>query len=270
MPHAEVETLQADGWQLVAKGRSGTRMERPKPHSKDLEDRVWALFYRMGFPLLSGDGGAVLASPVPGADALTNQLDCVALDAEVAIGVECKSSKEFGRRARLQEEIAKLAGLKSALSKAVAGMATEDKKRTSVMCMFLRNASLSDNDLARAQESNVVLFDDNDLDYYPPPEERPRSRYSMPSEAASALDTLLAAISRNGGRAILTFPEHNCSNGLSGAEVVQTAEKYFRVQRKVVENRFSTLGGTKKATTEGNGRSARQKANELILVLNPR
>ena len=102
---------------------------------------------------------------------------------------------------------------------------------------------------------------------YPPPSERPRSRYSMKSEALQALDGLLKGIAAKGAAALLTFPEHKCSNGLSGEIVRAAAEKYFDVQCTPVKNRFSTMGGTKSTMGEGNGRTARQKANELIFTL---
>jgi adenine-specific DNA-methyltransferase len=105
---------------------------------------------------------------------------------------------------------------------------------------------------------------------YPPPAKRPRSRYSVASESTEALDDLLKKIAAKGARGLLTFPEHDCSNGLSGEIVEMTAAKYFKVQRKSVKNRFSTLGGTKSATGIGYGREARQMANELIFVLDPR
>ena len=162
----ELEALLADGWQAVKKGKNGTRVERAKPHSKDLEDRVWSLFYRMGFSHLSADGGAAIAVQNEGDPPLTNQIDCTAIDHEVVLGVECKSSREFGKRARLQEEIAKLAALRGTFSRAAVGIGSEGGKRSTVMCMFLWNASLSDNDLARAKEAGVVLFDHADLEYY--------------------------------------------------------------------------------------------------------
>jgi len=119
----------------------------------------------MGFPYLSGEGGAsiVISQNDP---PLTNQIDCVAIDGEVALGVECKSSREFAKRARLQEEIAKVAAVRPAFSKAANGIGSNENKRSTVMCMFLSNASLSETDIARAKESNVVLFDDTDLEYY--------------------------------------------------------------------------------------------------------
>jgi len=105
---------------------------------------------------------------------------------------------------------------------------------------------------------------------YPPPEERPKSPYSIASEASAALDGLLSAIGNKGAKAILTFPQRACSNGLSGPEVHAIAEKYFRVASTFKRSRFSTLGGTQDAEGNGYGRRARQKTHELILTLCPR
>jgi adenine-specific DNA methylase len=106
---------------------------------------------------------------------------------------------------------------------------------------------------------------------YPAPILRPRSSYSVSSESTKALDGLLKTISSRGARAILTFPNHECSNGLSGESVRETSNQYFRVKEKIVKSRFSTMGGTGNAERNGEGaRSARQHADELILVLVPR
>lgn len=104
---------------------------------------------------------------------------------------------------------------------------------------------------------------------YPAPTLRPRSSYSVTSESSSALDDLLKTISSCGARAILTFPDHDCSNGLSGELVREISNMYFRVKEKTVKSRFSTMGGTGNAQRNGEGlRSARHHADELILVLN--
>lgn len=106
---------------------------------------------------------------------------------------------------------------------------------------------------------------------YPAPELRPRSSYSVTSESASALNDLLETISSRGARVILTFPDHECSNGLSGEFVREISNRYFRVREKSVKSKFSTMGGTGKAKHNGEGsRSARHHADELILVLNPK
>ena len=106
---------------------------------------------------------------------------------------------------------------------------------------------------------------------YPAPILRPRSRYSVTSESSSALDDLLKIISSRGARAILTYPDHECSNGLSSESVREISNRYFRVKEKTVKSGFSTMGGTGNAQRNGEGlRSARHHADELILVLYPK
>jgi adenine-specific DNA-methyltransferase len=104
---------------------------------------------------------------------------------------------------------------------------------------------------------------------YPPPTERPRSLYSIASAAPSAIDQLLMRIAERGAKAILTFPQRACSNGLSGSDVCDVAGRYFSVRSTFKRSRFSTLGGTQDADGNGYGRRARQKTHELILTLTP-
>lgn len=104
---------------------------------------------------------------------------------------------------------------------------------------------------------------------YPAPSERPRSSYSVKSESAMAFDALLKQVSKMGATAIVTFPDHDCSNGLSGSQATTLAKQYFTVRTKVVTSKFSTLGGNERNTGWGNGRAARQQARELILMLSP-
>lgn len=106
---------------------------------------------------------------------------------------------------------------------------------------------------------------------YPDQIHRPKSRYSLVSESALALDNLLGTISEKGARAILTFPDHECSNGLSGNDVRRIANSHFKVTEKIVASKFSTLGG------RGGGgrdkvasRKARHIRKELVLILRPK
>lgn len=105
---------------------------------------------------------------------------------------------------------------------------------------------------------------------YPAAESRPRSRYSMKTESQKALSELLKTVASRGSRAILTFPSHSCSNGLSGDSVRTTASSYFYVNEQQIERKFSTLGGKGDGHKNEAGRAARLHASELILVLDPR
>jgi 16S rRNA G966 N2-methylase RsmD len=99
---------------------------------------------------------------------------------------------------------------------------------------------------------------------YPPPCERPTSLFSQKLGAPRALDQLFRSLSESGCTVIVTFPAHECSNGLSGKSVAQCADQHFAISRKVVKTRFSTLGGN------GHNRSARQDSQEMLLVLRPK
>lgn len=106
---------------------------------------------------------------------------------------------------------------------------------------------------------------------YPEPSKRPRSSYSVSTEASVALTDLLTTVAARGAKAILTFPAHSCSNGLSGDGVKEICQQFFTVREKVVHSRFSTLGGTKVCSeVKSGGRLARQAAKEMILSLVPK
>lgn len=105
---------------------------------------------------------------------------------------------------------------------------------------------------------------------YPHPSKRPRSLYSLKRDSANALADLLKAVADATATAILTFPDHSCSNGLSGELVRDMARIDFAIEEQYVASRFSTLGGYAQATRTDRGRHARQSASEMMLLLRPR
>jgi adenine-specific DNA-methyltransferase len=97
---------------------------------------------------------------------------------------------------------------------------------------------------------------------YPAMDERPQSRFSNSGQSKNALETLFLALSRSKSTIILTFPEGKCSNGLSGDIVYDRAKEHFNyVNKRVIPNRFSTLGGNKKR------RDSRKDTKELLLLM---
>ena len=96
---------------------------------------------------------------------------------------------------------------------------------------------------------------------YPPRSERPISLYSQRSKSQFVISDLLAKLASNGCTVVMTFPESECSNGLSGLGLESIAQQFFRVERKTVRSKFSTLGGN---TIH---RMARHHRDEFILIL---
>lgn len=105
---------------------------------------------------------------------------------------------------------------------------------------------------------------------YPVQKKRPRSKYSVQTESVGALDDLFSTVASKGAKAIVTFPDHKCSNGLSGDSVRKLASKHFKVKVDKVKSKFSTLGGIGAKRKNVMHRAARQQANEMILVLEPK
>jgi adenine-specific DNA methylase len=102
----------------------------------------------------------------------------------------------------------------------------------------------------------------------PTPQMRPHSRYSIITGAKKAFSELLAKLGEKGAKCIVTFPANECSNGLSGEAVRELANEHFKVKEKLVQSKFSTLGGVD--VEVGNGRAAKHATEELILTLSPK
>ncbi|MBM4066319.1 MAG: adenine methyltransferase [Planctomycetes bacterium] len=99
---------------------------------------------------------------------------------------------------------------------------------------------------------------------YPPIEDRPQSYFSNKSQSKLALEKLISSLANIGVTVIFTFPSGECSNGLSGKIVIETAQMWFNVGKKIVKGRFSTLGGNNIR------RTARKSSEELLLLMYPK
>lgn len=143
-------------------------MRRPKRRDVLLEDRVWTLLYRMGFTHLSGVGGAKLIGSICDELAVTNQLDIVGLDEEVAVAVECKTSTKPRKPTDFQKDLAKLAILKQSFAQSVheAFPLSGQVRRVPVLMFFTQGLIIGQADRDRARAQQIVLFDEQDTEYY--------------------------------------------------------------------------------------------------------
>ncbi len=157
---------QEAGWGIDRENKRSVRLRRDKSQGQLLEDRVWTLLYRMKFRFLSGSGGGRLQLS-PDEASPTSQVDVVAIDDEVAIAIECKSSGQPARRPQFQQELGKHSLIRERFTAAARrAFDPPPHKRLIVLAMFTSNILLSENDRLRASEANVVLLDQVDLKYY--------------------------------------------------------------------------------------------------------
>jgi adenine-specific DNA methylase len=113
--------------------------------------------------------------------------------------------------------------------------------------------------MVRGQLSTV-----NGIGRYPPLHERPQSDFSKKSSSRQALETLIATLCSSGATVILTFPDEECSNGLSGEAVREIVGTYYDSEEKTIAQRFSTLGGNNRK------RDSRKASKELLILMKPK
>lgn len=99
---------------------------------------------------------------------------------------------------------------------------------------------------------------------YPDPKDRPKSSYSMKGKSTESISSLLQNIALKKAKAIITFPNGECSNGLSGEIIKTISQQNFIVSKEMIKGKFSTLGGN------NSNRPARKESEELVLLLTPK
>lgn len=166
IPSSQLEDAIQATWVVDKQVGRKIRVIKPKLHSVLLEDRVWALLYRMGFDYLSGDGGAKLLVDLEKEGGPKTQIDAVGFDREVAVAIECKSVEREGRKQDFDKDIAKHATLRPRFINAVNRQFPGEVKRIGALAMFTNKISISESDKAKAKVNKITLFDESDLDYY--------------------------------------------------------------------------------------------------------
>ena len=93
---------------------------------------------------------------------------------------------------------------------------------------------------------------------------RSKSGFSQVSRSDEAMTALLRGLAERRPVVVMTFPDAECSNGLSGRRVTEIARRWFSVSIASVPAVHSTLGGPSER------RGARRYISEFILTLKPK
>ena len=107
-------------------------------------------------------------------------------------------------------------------------------------------------------------YDVTGVGRYPEITERPQSLFSNVGTSKKALEDLLTALSKTNATVVITYPEKECSNGLSGDYILEIADEYYETSKIQLRSKFSTMGGN------NSNRDSHMHYEELILVLNPK
>lgn len=160
----DVSKFEADGWAVHREGSRKVRIKKPKNPDSLLEDQVWCLFYRMGYPELCGPKFKIAYARQDGSKG-EKQIDVFAKDDETVVFVECKARETRGKRT-LQKDLHETESLQKAFANSVRAH-YGGKYRPKIIWMYVTNNIIwSEPDLERAAAINVRVVTENEMQYF--------------------------------------------------------------------------------------------------------
>jgi len=152
-----------DGWEVAKENVNTYRMKKPKAHDVLFEDRVWALFARLGFEHMNKDRNFKIRYSKE-KEILGKQIDVFAADSETVILVECKSA-ETRKRKSFSKDIAELGLIKDSIFRKIQKHYSTAKPK--ITWIFATNDYIvSEPDQLRLEENNLLHFSQDDIRYY--------------------------------------------------------------------------------------------------------
>lgn len=161
---ADVQQYEADGWTVFREGSKRVRIRKPKRYDALLEDQVWCLFYRMGYPELSGDKFKIHFKRSDGTEG-AKQVDVFAKDDETVVIVECKAREIRGKRT-LQKDLAETEALQKPFANSIRSHYGAAYKPKIIWMYVTNNIIWSEADLERAAAINVRVVTENEMQYF--------------------------------------------------------------------------------------------------------
>lgn len=158
-----LQELIEEGWTKTKdyKDKKYIAVKKDKPFDEQFEDRVWVLFYNMGFKFLNKDRNFRMSYDFQNPD-FTQQIDVFAADDETIIIVECKSAESM-KTGNFKKNI-------EALHSQMDGLRKESLKRFPGMKVkyiwATKNYQMSRADLDKLSEWDIAYFSETTVKYY--------------------------------------------------------------------------------------------------------
>lgn len=161
----ESQSYLDDGWVVEKTLKTKTRLKKQKPIDERLENRLWMLFYRIGYNELNQGRNFQIRINRNGSDTLKKQIDVYAKDDETVIVAECKASNRLGKRS-LQKDVEEFANLKGPLTLSIKNYYGNNFKPKIIWLFVTENIIWSRQDRERALSQNIKIVTERELRYY--------------------------------------------------------------------------------------------------------
>lgn len=155
--------LEEEGWEYVKdySDPKFVKVRREKPYDEQFEDRVWLLFYQMGFLHMNKDRNFRMTYDFQNPN-FTQQIDVFTADEETILIVECKSADKT-KDGVFKKEIEALHGQMDGLRKTALKQFPGRKVK---FIWAVHNYIMSPKDIQRMEEWGIIFFSDSTIDYY--------------------------------------------------------------------------------------------------------
>ena len=152
-----------EGWQVDKEFKKNIRVFRPKSYDLSFEDEVWCVFAQIGFDKLNRDRKLKICYDED--ECITQQIDVFAVDDEVILVVECKSTDGEPKKGNFKEAIEAIGGKKEGLIKTIKKEFPNTKHKIKFI-FATKNYFLSEPDKQRLVNFGIEHFDDDIIQYY--------------------------------------------------------------------------------------------------------
>jgi DNA sulfur modification protein DndB len=155
----------ADGWTVAKKLKRQVRLSKTKNIERAFQDRVWNLFYRMGYADLSKGHDFTILHKAEDGTFQEKQVDLFAKDAETVVVGECRCSEEYETRS-LSKDIDDFVGFRKQLANAIRAHYGRDFKPKILWFFFTEKILWSKSDRAKAAIENLKIMTERETDYF--------------------------------------------------------------------------------------------------------
>jgi len=155
----------AEGWKVEKKLKRQLRLSRTKNSDSQFEDRVWRLFYRMGYTELSKGYDFTIRYKAAEGTFREKQIALLAKDSETVIVGQCKCCEDYKQRP-LSKDIDEFVGLRKQLAEAIRVHYGRSFKPKILWFFFTDKVLWSEADKNKANAEHLKIMTEREIDYF--------------------------------------------------------------------------------------------------------
>ncbi len=164
IPASDQKKYQEADWLLHKELQSHSWVKKIKSADQILQDRIWRLLYRMGYPVLNGPHFRITYKKSDGVSG-SKIVDVFAKDDETVVMVECRARDARGRKT-LQKDLIETASLQKAFSRSIRSHFGRQFNPRIIWIYATHNIIWSEADVECAEASNVRVITENEIQYF--------------------------------------------------------------------------------------------------------